>query len=140
MPERPLTLKGGTLIDGTGRPPVDNAVIVIEGARFKAVGAKDQIAIPPDSEIVDLSGRHVLPGFIDGHAHLEDFHGELCLHLGITTCATIEFFKMAPGHWPKRPGRRSARSAVRASGHRGAQSVGTEARPTRRVRARFAAT
>lgn len=96
MPERPLTLKGGTLIDGTGRPPVDNAVIVIEGARFKAVGAKDQIAIPPDSEIVDLSGRHVLPGFIDGHAHLEDFHGELCLHLGITTCATIEVFQDGP--------------------------------------------
>src|SRR3954453_398963 len=96
MPERPLVLKGGTLIDGTGRAPVDNAVIVIEGARFKAVGAKDQIAIPPGSEIIDLSGKHVLPGFIDGHAHLEDFHGEVCLHLGITTCATIEVFQDGP--------------------------------------------
>ena len=38
----------------------------------------------------------MLPGFIDGHAHLEDFHGELCLHLGITTCATIEVFQDGP--------------------------------------------
>ena len=33
-----------------------------------------------------MTGKTVLPGFIDGHGHLEDFHGELYLHLGITTC------------------------------------------------------
>jgi hypothetical protein len=37
-----------------------------------------------------------MPGFIDGHGHLEDFHGELYLHLGITTCATIELYQDGP--------------------------------------------
>ncbi len=46
--ERTLVLEGGTLIDGTGSPPVADAVVVVEGARIKAVGARGQ---------VDVSGR-----------------------------------------------------------------------------------
>ena len=33
-----IAIQGGTLIDGTGRAPIENSVIVIEGNRFKAVG------------------------------------------------------------------------------------------------------
>jgi hypothetical protein len=39
-------ITGATLIDGTGRAPVKDSVIVIEGARVKQVGAKDKIEIP----------------------------------------------------------------------------------------------
>jgi hypothetical protein len=46
--------------------------------------------------VIDVKGKTVLPGFIDGHGHLEDFHGELYLHLGITTCATIELYQDGP--------------------------------------------
>jgi imidazolonepropionase-like amidohydrolase len=91
-----LAIRGGTLIDGTGRPPVGNAVILIENGRFKAIGRFGQLPIPDHAEIVDASGLTILPGFIDGHAHLEDFHGELYLHLGITTCATIQIFQDGP--------------------------------------------
>lgn len=90
MPGKPLVVRGGTLIDGTGRPPVENAVIVIEADRFKSVGKSGEVQVPSDAEIVDVAGKTILPGFIDGHGHLEDFHGELYLHLGITTCAQIE--------------------------------------------------
>jgi hypothetical protein len=34
-----LVVVGGTLIDGTGRAPIENSVIVIEGNRFKSIGA-----------------------------------------------------------------------------------------------------
>jgi hypothetical protein len=90
MPGKTLVVRGGTLIDGTGRQPVENPVIVIEAGRFKAVGKSGEVRIPSDAEIIDVTGKTILPGFIDGHAHLEDFHGELYLHLGITTCAQIE--------------------------------------------------
>ncbi len=90
MPDRTLVVRGGTLIDGTGRQPVENSVIVIEADRFKAVGKSGEGPVPSDSEVIDATGKTVLPGFIDGHGHLEDFHGELYLHLGITTCAQIE--------------------------------------------------
>jgi len=91
-----LAVKGGTLIDGTGRPSIDNAVVVIEAGRFKAVGRQGQVAVPDGAEVIDARGLTMLPGFIDGHAHLEDFHGELYLHLGITTAVTIQIFQDGP--------------------------------------------
>jgi imidazolonepropionase-like amidohydrolase len=94
--EKPLVIRGGKLIDGTGRPPVENAIIVIDSGRFCAVGKSGEVAVAAGAEVVDVAGKTVLPGFIDGHGHLEDFHGELYLHLGITTCANIELYQDGP--------------------------------------------
>jgi hypothetical protein len=91
-----LAVQGGTLIDGTGRPPVPDSLILIENGRFQFVGLRASSSVPADAEIIDASGLTVLPGFIDGHAHLEDFHGELYLHLGITTAVTIQIFQDGP--------------------------------------------
>jgi imidazolonepropionase-like amidohydrolase len=93
---RTIAVRGGTLIDGTGRPPIRDAIVVIEGNRFKAVGSRRDVRIPEGAEAVDASGLTILPGFIDGHAHLEDFHGALYLHFGITTCVTIQIFQDGP--------------------------------------------
>jgi imidazolonepropionase-like amidohydrolase len=94
--EKTLVVKGGKLIDGTGRPPIENSVVVMQNGRFLSVGKSGEIAVPADAQVVDAAGKTVLPGFIDGHGHLEDFHGELYLHLGITTCANIELYQDGP--------------------------------------------
>ncbi len=96
MAEKILVVQGGKLIDGTGRPPIEDCVIVIQSGRFQAVGSRGEVAIPAGAEVLDITGKTVLPGFIDGHGHLEDFHGELYLHLGITTCANIELYQDGP--------------------------------------------
>ena len=96
MVEKVLVVQGGRLIDGTGRPPIENSVIVIQAGRFQAVGRSGEVSIPADAKVIDVKGKTVLPGFIDGHGHLEDFHGELYLHLGITSCATIELYQDGP--------------------------------------------
>ena len=96
MADKTLVVQGGKLIDGTGRAPIENSVIVIQAGRFQAVGKSGEVAIPAGAEVVDVKGKTVLPGFIDGHGHLEDFHGELYLHLGITTCANIELYQDGP--------------------------------------------
>jgi len=96
MAEKTLVVQGGKLIDGTGRTPIENSVIVIQGGRFQAVGSRGEVSIPAGAEVIDVRGKTVLPGFIDGHGHLEDFHGELYLHLGITTCANIEIYQDGP--------------------------------------------
>src|SRR5688572_18596406 len=96
MAEQALVVQGGKLIDGTGRPPIENSVIVIQAGKFQAVGRSGEVAIPADAQVIDVKGKSVLPGFIDGHGHLEDFHGELYLHMGITTCATIELYQDGP--------------------------------------------
>ncbi|HKY10257.1 MAG TPA: hypothetical protein VJQ55_18555, partial [Candidatus Binatia bacterium] len=84
-----VVLQGGTLIDATGRPPLANAAILIEGERIKAVGKRGEIAVPRGARIIDVNGKTLLPGLIDGHCHLLDFVGEIYLHLGITTCPDI---------------------------------------------------
>jgi len=104
-----LVLQGGRLIDGTGRPPIDNSIIVIEAGRFKAVGRSGELPVPPDAQVIDVSGKTILPGFIDGHGHLEDFHGELYLHLGITTCAQIELYQDGPWSRAQKEGTRAGK-------------------------------
>src|SRR5665213_3571784 len=106
MMDSALVVEGGKLIDGTGRPPIEDSTILIEGNRFKAIGRRGEIPIPPGTKVIDARGLTVLPGFIDGHGHLEDFHGELYLHLGITSCATIEIFQDGPWTVAQRDGTR----------------------------------
>ena len=54
------------------------------------MAARGEVAIPPGAQVIDVTGKTVMPGFIDGHCHWEAFWGELYLHLGITTCVEIE--------------------------------------------------
>src|SRR6476646_3955800 len=87
--DRVLVLEGGTLIDGTGRSPVTDAVVVVEGTRIKAVGKKGQVSIPRNATVINLAGRTVLPGLIDGHVHLKDYQLPMFLPYGVTTIADI---------------------------------------------------
>jgi imidazolonepropionase-like amidohydrolase len=87
--ERSVVLEGGTLIDGTGKPPMANAVIVVEGARIKAVGVKGQVTYPANARVIRLDGRTILPGLIDGHVHLRDYQVPMFLPYGVTTIADI---------------------------------------------------
>jgi imidazolonepropionase-like amidohydrolase len=86
---RVLVLDGATLVDGTGRPPVPDAVIVIEGGRIKAVGPRGQVSAPSGAQVIRLGGRTILPGLIDGHVHLRDYQVPMFLPWGITTIADI---------------------------------------------------
>lgn len=63
-------LKGGTLIDGFGGPPILNSVVIIEGKKIKAVGRIGEIEIPINAEIISTEGMSVLPGLWDMHVHL----------------------------------------------------------------------
>lgn len=86
---RTLVIEGGTLIDGTGRPPVADAVVVIEGTRIARVGARGNVTYPSGATVVKADGRTMLPGLIDGHVHLQDWEVPMFLPFGITTIADI---------------------------------------------------
>jgi len=64
-----LALTGARLIDGTGSSMRDSVTIVISDDKFAAVGAKESIVIPKDAEVLDVSGKTVIPGLIDSHVH-----------------------------------------------------------------------
>ena len=63
MPEKALVVQGGRLIDGTGRPPIENSVIVIQAGKFQAVGRSGEVSIPGDAQVIDVNGKTVLPGY-----------------------------------------------------------------------------
>src|SRR5919197_1744348 len=69
-----LILRGGTLIDGTGRAPVRDATIVITDGRIETVTTGAGATWPSSAEVIDVAGMTVLPGLIDCHDHLA-FHG-----------------------------------------------------------------
>lgn len=64
-----LVLLNGRLIDGTGRDPVPDAVVVIDGERITAVGTRAQVSIPANAPVIDVQGASILPGFINAHVH-----------------------------------------------------------------------
>ena len=67
---QPLVLKGGRLIDGFGGPPLDNAVIVMEGNTIRAVGRESEVPVPAGATIIDTNGFTMMPGLMDMHVHL----------------------------------------------------------------------
>ena len=81
-----LALVGGTLIDGTGAPPVRNATILLEGNRISAIGPSSRLAVPRDATRIDVHGKTILPGLWDMHAHFEQVEwGPVYLAAGVTT-------------------------------------------------------
>lgn len=60
-------IKGGRLIDGTGTEPIENATVVIEGSKIKAMGI--DIEVPKGAKIINAIGKTVMPGLIDSHMH-----------------------------------------------------------------------
>src|SRR5438445_3972084 len=65
-----VVLKGATIIDGTGRPPQQNAVPVLDGERILAVGASAKVKVPRRARVLDLTGRTIMPGIINAHGHV----------------------------------------------------------------------
>ncbi len=79
-PFKRLVIRGATLIDGTGAPPIGPVDIVIENDRIASIASVGFPKVPineahrpakGDHEI-DAAGMYVLPGFINAHAHLSD--------------------------------------------------------------------
>jgi imidazolonepropionase-like amidohydrolase len=86
----PLALVGGTLIDVTGKAATPNAVVLIEGDRIVAAGPRATTKIPDGAKIVDVTGKFLLPGLWDMHAHLyQSEFGPTYLAAGITTARDV---------------------------------------------------
>src|SRR3546814_7543678 len=75
-----LVIRGATLIDGRGAPPMGPVDIVVEGNRIAEIRGAGTPGLPIESDReprdfdheIDATGMYVLPGFIDTHAHTGD--------------------------------------------------------------------
>lgn len=70
--ENVKAIVGATLIDGTGRAPLADAVIIIKGNRITQVGPAAKTKIPTGAKKIDATGKFVIPGLADMHNHLDE--------------------------------------------------------------------
>ena len=83
---RNLLIQGGTLLDGTGKAPISNVRILIEGNKISQIltDATVALSLPPDTQVVNAQGKFIIPGLIDSHVHYREYMGELLLAYGVT--------------------------------------------------------
>jgi imidazolonepropionase-like amidohydrolase len=69
VPPPPRAIVGATLIDGTGAPPVREAVVVMREGRIEGAGPRSRVPVPAGVDTIDARGLWVLPGLVDAHVH-----------------------------------------------------------------------
>src|SRR4029077_7888113 len=79
---------GARVIDGTGRPAIENATLLVRNGRIESVGRR--VKIPAGAERIDVTGKTIIPGLICAHCHVNDA-AQLVVYLrdGITTVLSL---------------------------------------------------
>src|SRR5215510_1652997 len=68
--QKPVVLTGATLIDGLGGKPVADSVVEIEDGKISVVGDAKSLRAPPGADVIDLTGKTIMPGMISDHSHI----------------------------------------------------------------------
>ncbi len=85
-----LVFTGATLIDGTERAPIRNATVVSSGGKIVVAGSGSPIKIAADATRIDVTGKYIIPGLWDMHAHYEQVEwGPIYLAAGVTTVRDV---------------------------------------------------
>ena len=79
---------GARIIDGTGKPAIENATLLIRNGRVEAVGRR--VKIPAGAKRIDATGKTIMPGIINAHGHVSDpAQFGVYLRHGITTILSL---------------------------------------------------
>ncbi len=91
---RCIAIMHARVFDAAGRPALDDAAVVTTDDRIERVGPAAEVRPPADAEIIDAAGKTVLPGLVEGHAHVGGGASavqvlRLSLQRGITTVCSV---------------------------------------------------
>ena len=67
--QRTFALSGARLIDGTARPPVENALVIVRDGRIVSAGPQSPNEMLYGDRVLDVSGATIMPALWDMHAH-----------------------------------------------------------------------
>ena len=104
--ERVKAIVGATLMDGTGRPPTLNAVVVVEDALIVDLGEAAAVDIPPEAAVVQAQGKFIFPADLNqplGRGGPADL-----LIVSVNPATDPEYTsktrgRMRAGHWAEPP-------------------------------------
>ena len=81
-----VALVGATLVDGTGHDAVPNATVIVADGRVVAAGPSASVGVPAGARRVDVTGKTIVPGLWDMHAHLHQLEwAPVYVAAGVTT-------------------------------------------------------
>ncbi len=63
-------IEGARVIDSVSNAAIENAVIVIQGDRIRAIGARASVQIPANARTVNMAGKTIMPGIVNVHGHI----------------------------------------------------------------------
>jgi imidazolonepropionase-like amidohydrolase len=69
------TYVSARLIDGSGKPAIENAVLIVRNGRVEAVGPASEVKPPAGAHTINLAGKFIIPGLISTHVHISDVQG-----------------------------------------------------------------
>ncbi|MCO6436264.1 MAG: amidohydrolase family protein [Phycisphaerae bacterium] len=72
--DKPIALSGARLIPISG-PEIERGVLVVQNGKIASVGSLAEVSVPPDAELVDVSGRVLMPGLVCTHSHVGGIGG-----------------------------------------------------------------
>lgn len=84
-PKGPLVFVHANLFDAESAQSLPNRTVVITGNRITAIGADGQVNLPKNAEIVDATGKTLMPGLWDMHVHIQPGDGLLHMASGVTS-------------------------------------------------------
>ncbi len=98
---RQVALVGGTVIDvsdfGKSDKDIIDSVVLVDGDRIIAVGKRGVLKIPEDARVIDIRGKYVIPGLIDGFGALDNQAFADCyLYMGVTSLLEVHGYRRAP--------------------------------------------
>jgi hypothetical protein len=82
---KPLVFQHANLFDADGAIMRPGSTVVISGNKIVAVGRDGQVNIPKDAEVIDATGKTLMPGLWDMHVHLGPSDGLLDMAAGVTS-------------------------------------------------------
>ncbi len=74
-PPAAVAVRVGRLVDGSGGPPIDDAVLVVRGGVIEAAGPAATTPVPDGARVVDHRSRTVMPGLVSAHVHVGQVDG-----------------------------------------------------------------
>ena len=69
IPRGLVAFVGGQVITMNGDNVIADGVVLVENNKIKAVGPRNEIAVPASAKVFDISGKTIMPGLFDAHAH-----------------------------------------------------------------------
>ena len=80
---------GASVLDGNGGAAIPDAVIIVNQGRIEQFGPSSSVTVPKGATVVQLNGKWVIPGLIDGHTHVERWTLSRYLAYGVTSVRDV---------------------------------------------------